>query len=65
MNLEEWKTAIYPACVGLSQVGFWHRREVWTDLKDRKWPLHLRFLPSSWVFYDRTGAKFSPPWRDV
>ena len=65
MNIEDWKNATYPACIGLSQVGFWRRRELWTDLSIKRWPLHLRFLPSSWVFYDRTGAKFSPPWRKV
>mgnify|MGYP000010368218 FL=1 len=52
----------YPACVGLSwQGGTWfnarYRNEVWTDMKARPWPLHLRFLPTNWVSWDNDGAR--------
>ena len=51
----------YPACVGLTYIGSgWakgSRSEVWNDMVSRPWPLHLRFLPPSWVSFDRDGAR--------
>ena len=57
-----WADAKYPSCVGLSWIGGnWltarHRSECWTDMKRRPWPLHLRFLPTSWVWFDSNGAR--------
>jgi len=51
------------ACVGLSwQGGTWltaiRRSECWTDMVSRPWPWYLRFIPTSWVSWDRNGARF-------
>lgn len=51
----------YPACVGLVLIGYWKRWESWTDKQERKWPLHLRYLPPKWVTWDRKGAKLKLP----
>lgn len=59
-----WQDGVYPACIGLTYIGYWHRWECWTDLKPRKLPLHLRFLPPKWIWFDRSGAKLSLPWRN-
>ena len=55
----------WAACVGLSSIGYWRRYECWNDLSivDRKWPLHLRFLPYNWVSYNKDGACLKLPWR--
>jgi len=55
----------WAACVGLVSIGYWHRWEAWNDLDivDRKWPLHLRYLPRKWVTHNRDGAILDLPWR--
>jgi len=60
MNVQNNHT--WPSCVGLTwQGGNWlnatNRTEVWTDLSSRKWPLHLRYLPTKWVTWDTNGAR--------
>ena len=57
---KDWAT-----CVGLSSIGYWKRYEVWNDLDivNRKWPIHLRYLPHKWVTYDRNGAKLKTPFN--
>ena len=55
----------WAACVGLVSIGYWRRYECWNDLDivDRKWPLHLRYLPFKWVTHNRDGAILKLPWR--
>lgn len=53
----------YPACVGLCYIGLWYRRECWNDKSNRKFPLHLRFVPRKWITWDRNGAKLNWPRR--
>jgi len=59
-----WKRrSSYPACVGLTSIGSsrwpWRqqRTEVWTDMKSRKYALHLRLVPSKYIDWDNNGAK--------
>lgn len=55
----------WAACVGLVRIGYWRRYECWNDIDivERKWPLHLRYLPPKWVTYSRDGAILNLPWR--
>jgi len=56
----------WAACVGLVEIPELKvRYESWNDLDitDRKWPIHLRYLPYKWVTFDRNGAKLKLPWR--
>lgn len=56
----------WAACVGLVEIpDLKVRYECWNDLSivDRKWPIHLRYLPSKWVTFDRNGAKLKSLWR--
>lgn len=55
------KSARYPACVGLSYSTYWDRWECWNNLKPKKWPLHLRYLPPKWVTWSNKGAKLKLP----
>jgi hypothetical protein len=57
---------LWAACVGLAEIPSLNiRHECWNDLDivDRKWPIHLRYLPSKWVTFDRNGAILKNPWR--
>lgn len=53
----------YPACVGLVWIGSsrwpWKQKryEVWTDMVDRPYPLHLRLVPNKYITWNRNGAK--------
>lgn len=56
----------WAACVGLVEISDLKlRHECWNDLDivDRKWPIHLRYLPNKWVTFDRNGAILKNPWR--
>jgi hypothetical protein len=56
----------WAACVGLVEIPDSKvRYECWNDLDivDRKWPIHLRYLPNKWVTFDRDGAKLNLLWR--
>ena len=56
----------WAACVGLVEIPSKKiRYECWNDLDivDRKWPIHLRYLPSKWVTHNRNGAILNLPWR--
>jgi hypothetical protein len=54
----------WAACVGLVRIGNsrwpWRqqRREVWSDMKERRYPLHLRLVPNRFIWYNKHGAKF-------
>ena len=56
----------WAACVGLVRIGYWRRYECWNDrdIVDRKWPIHLRYLPPKWVDWNRDGAILKTPWRN-
>lgn len=50
----------YPACVGLVTIDN-QRHELWNDMVWRKYPLHLRLVPSKYITWDRNGAKLKRP----
>lgn len=59
--------ASYPACVGLCQIGSsrwpWRqqRTEVWNDMIERKYPLHLRLVPNKFINWDHKGSHLRRP----
>ncbi len=57
-DLEIQLTWNYPACVGLSWIGKGkHRTTVWSDGISRPWPILYRFLPTTWVTWNRKGCR--------